>query len=72
MVKPVIYHVPDASKQGLIDLPGFPFALEPRVATCWDMHKWARDNFYMGGRYNGGCCGYRPYHIRGRKSGGHT
>jgi len=64
MVQPVIYHTPDASKQGFIDLPEFPFALEPRVATRWDIHKWARDNYDMGVRYIGGCCGYQPYHIR--------
>jgi betaine-homocysteine S-methyltransferase len=64
MVQPVIYHTPDASKQGFIDLPEFPFALEPRVATRWDIHKWARENYDMGVRYIGGCCGYQPYHIR--------
>merc|ERR1711948_134476 len=25
---------------------------------------WARDNYDMGVRYIGGCCGYQPYHIR--------
>jgi betaine-homocysteine S-methyltransferase len=64
MVQPVIYHVPDASKQGFIDLPEFPFALEPRIATRWEIQKWARENYEMGVRYLGGCCGYQPYHIR--------
>jgi betaine-homocysteine S-methyltransferase len=64
MVQPVIYHTPDASKQGFIDLPEFPFALEPRVATRWEIQKFARDCYDMGVRYIGGCCGFQAYHIR--------
>ena len=41
-----------------------PSALEPRICTRWDMHKFARDAFSMGVRYIGGCCGFEPYHIR--------
>ena len=33
MCQPLAYHTPDASKQGFIDLPEFPFALEPRICT---------------------------------------
>ena len=33
MCQPLAYLTPDASKQGFIDLPEFPFALEPRVCT---------------------------------------
>lgn len=33
MVQPIAFHVPDAGKQGFIDLPEFPFGLEPRIAT---------------------------------------
>ena len=33
MVQPLAFHTPDAGKQGFIDLPEFPFALEPRLAT---------------------------------------
>ena len=29
----IAYLCPDANRQGIIDLPEFPFALEPRVAT---------------------------------------
>ena len=32
-VQPLAYHTPDAGKQGFIDLPEFPFALEPRICT---------------------------------------
>jgi len=64
MVQPLAYKTPDACKQGFIDLPEFPFALEPRICTRWDMHKYARDAYEMGIRYIGGCCGYEPYHIR--------
>jgi betaine-homocysteine S-methyltransferase len=64
MVQPLAYHTPDASKQGFIDLPEFPFALEPRILSRWDMHAYARRAYDMGIRYIGGCCGFEPYHIR--------
>ena len=32
-VQPLAYMTPDAGKQGFIDLPEFPFALEPRICT---------------------------------------
>ena len=32
-IQPLAYYTPDAGRQGFIDLPEFPFALEPRVAT---------------------------------------
>jgi len=64
MAQPLSYHTPDAGKQGFIDLPEFPFALEPRVATRWDMHKFAREAYDLGVRYLGGCCGITAYHIR--------
>jgi len=64
MMQPIAYLCPDAGKQGIIDLPEFPFALEPRVSTRWDMHKYAREAFDLGVRYIGGCCGFEPYHIR--------
>jgi len=64
MMQPIAYLCPDANRQGIIDLPEFPFALEPRVATRWDMHKYAREAFDLGVRYIGGCCGFEAYHIR--------
>merc|ERR1712183_1045640 len=64
MMQPIAYLCPDAGKQGIIDLPEFPFALEPRVSTRWDMHKYVREAFDLGVRYIGGCCGFEPYHIR--------
>jgi betaine-homocysteine S-methyltransferase len=33
MCQPLAYHTPDAGKQGFIDLPEFPFSLEPRICT---------------------------------------
>lgn len=41
----------------------FP-ALEPRILTRWDMHRYAREAYDLGVRYIGGCCGFEPYHIR--------
>jgi len=64
MCQPLAFHTPDAGKQGFIDLPEFPFALEPRICTRWDMHKFAREAYELGVRYIGGCCGFEPYHIR--------
>ncbi|CAL8387868.1 unnamed protein product [Boreogadus saida] len=64
MVQPLAYHTPDCNCQGFIDLPEFPFALEPRVLTRWDMQKYARDAYDSGIRYIGGCCGFQPYHTR--------
>lgn len=64
MIQPLAFHTPDAKRQGFIDLPEFPFALEARICTRWDMHKYARQAYDMGIRFIGGCCGYEPYHIR--------
>uniref|UniRef100_A0A4W5K799 Betaine-homocysteine methyltransferase n=1 Tax=Hucho hucho TaxID=62062 RepID=A0A4W5K799_9TELE len=64
MVQPLAYHTPDCNCQGFIDLPEFPFGLEPRILTRWDMHKYAREAFNVGIRFIGGCCGFEPYHIR--------
>ncbi|XP_077981780.1 betaine--homocysteine S-methyltransferase 1-like [Glandiceps talaboti] len=64
MIQPLGYRTPDASRQGFIDLPEFPFALEPRVCTRWEIQDYARQAYCMGVRYIGGCCGFEPYHIR--------
>ncbi|XP_005919168.1 betaine--homocysteine S-methyltransferase 1-like isoform X2 [Haplochromis burtoni] len=64
MVQPLAFHTPDCYCQGFIDLPEFPFALEPRILTRWDMHKYAREAYKAGIRFIGGCCGFEPYHIR--------
>lgn len=39
-------------------------ALETRVVTRWDVHKYARQAYDMGVRFIGGGCGFEPYHIR--------
>jgi len=64
MCQPLAYHTPDAGIQGFIDLPEFPFALESRVCTRWDIQKYARQAYELGVRYIGGCCAFEPYHIR--------
>ncbi|XP_022624512.1 betaine--homocysteine S-methyltransferase 1 [Seriola dumerili] len=64
MSQPLAYHTPDCNRQGFIDLPEFPFSLEPRILTRWDMQKYAREAYNAGIRYIGGCCGFEPYHIR--------
>ncbi len=51
MCQPLGYCTPDAGKQGFIDLPEFPFGLEPRIMTRWDMHRFAREAYDLGVRY---------------------
>lgn len=64
MAQPLAYMTPDCNKQGFIDLPEFPFGLESRICTRWDIHRYAREAYELGVRYIGGCCGFEPYHIR--------
>ena len=64
MCQPLGYMTPDAGKQGHIDLPEFPFALEPRMCTRSDVKLFARQAYELGVRYIGGCCGFESYHIR--------
>ncbi|NWI90294.1 BHMT1 methyltransferase, partial [Pitta sordida] len=64
MSQPLAFHTPDCGKQGFIDLPEFPFGLEPRIVTRWDVQKYARKAYDLGIRFIGGCCGFEPYHIR--------
>lgn len=64
MAQPAGYHTPDADRMGAAHLPESPFALEARVVTRWDVHKYARQAYDMGVRFIGGCCGFEPYHIR--------
>lgn len=64
MCQPLGVWTPDAEKQGFIDLPEFPFGLEPRIVTRWEMHRYARDAYDLGVRYIGGCCKVQSYHIR--------
>ena len=39
-IQPLAYHTPDAGKQGFIDLPEFPFGLEPRICTRYNWYNW--------------------------------
>jgi len=64
IAQPLAYHTPDAGVQGFIDLPEFPFGLEPRVNTRYDIQRWARESYDAGVKFLGGCCGFEPYHIR--------
>ncbi|XP_036265831.1 S-methylmethionine--homocysteine S-methyltransferase BHMT2 [Pipistrellus kuhlii] len=64
MVQSLGFHTPDCGKGGFVDLPEYPFGLEPRTATRWDIQKYAREAYNLGVRYIGGCCGFEPYHIR--------
>merc|ERR1712151_1162833 len=50
-VQPLAYWTPECGtekgKQGFIDLPEFPFALEPRVLTRWEIQRFARMSWDM-------------------------
>lgn len=62
--QPLGFHCPDAGNKGYLGLPEYPFALEPRALTRWDVHKITRKAYDVGARYIGGCCGFKAYHIR--------
>ena len=64
MVQPLGFLTPDAGPGGFIDLPEYPFALEPRECTRVDMATFAREAYDAGVRFIGGCCGTQPHHIR--------
>ncbi|XP_001640891.2 S-methylmethionine--homocysteine S-methyltransferase BHMT2 isoform X1 [Nematostella vectensis] len=64
MVQPLGYWCPDAGPSGFTSIPECTLALEPRVLTRIEAHKFARKAYNMGVRYIGGCCGFEPYHIR--------
>lgn len=66
MAQPLGYRVPDGGSFGWVEIPEFPFSVEPRQITRWEARKWARQAFELGVRYIGGCCGFEPYHIRYR------
>ncbi|XP_047448836.1 betaine--homocysteine S-methyltransferase 1-like [Mugil cephalus] len=64
MVQPLGFHTPECNLSGYLSLPEFPFALEARAMTRWDIQKYAREAYKAGIRYIGGCCGFESYHIR--------
>ncbi|EDV26822.1 Betaine--homocysteine S-methyltransferase 1 [Trichoplax sp. H2] len=64
ITQPLGYRTPDANKHGFVDIPEFPFAMEPRTLTRWDCHRYAREAYDLGVRYIGACCGFEPYHVR--------
>jgi betaine-homocysteine S-methyltransferase len=64
MIQPLGFKTPDGGHFGWIDLPEFPYAVEPRQITRFEAARFARQAYDMGVRYIGGCCGFEPYHIR--------
>jgi len=64
MAQPLGYRVPDGGSFGWVEIPEFPFSVEPRQITRFEARKWAREAYNLGVRYIGGCCGFEPYHIR--------
>jgi len=64
MAQPLGYRVPDGGSYGWVEIPEFPFAVEPRQITRFEARRWAREAYRIGVRYIGGCCGFEPYHVR--------
>merc|ERR1719445_2679193 len=64
MAQPLGYRVPDGGSFGWVEIPEFPFCVEPRQITRWEARRWARQAYELGVRYIGGCCGFEPCHIR--------
>ncbi|KAI3372912.1 hypothetical protein L3Q82_023357 [Scortum barcoo] len=64
MVQPLGFHTPECNHTGYLALPEFPFVLETRAVTRWDIHKYAREAYNARICYIGGCCGFEAYHIR--------
>lgn len=50
MIQPMIYMTPDANVHGLIALPEYPLALEPRICTRIEIQKYAREAYEAGTR----------------------
>jgi len=64
MSQPNAYRCPDCGPFGWLSLPEFPYAIEPRQITRFEVRQWAREAYNIGVRYIGGCCGFEPYLIR--------
>ncbi|XP_066299970.1 betaine--homocysteine S-methyltransferase 1-like [Branchiostoma lanceolatum] len=66
MVQPNGFLSPETeqTKDGWTSLPEFPFALETRQMTRFEVNHFVRAAFDLGVRYIGGCCGFEPHHIR--------
>jgi len=64
MSQPLGFMTPDGGPYGWCNLNEFPYALEPRILTRYEVRRWARAAYEAGVRYIGGCCGFEPYHIR--------
>ncbi|XP_077978407.1 betaine--homocysteine S-methyltransferase 1-like [Glandiceps talaboti] len=66
MAQPVGFHTQEVNnnKFGYMHLPEWPLAMETRLISRADAHKFAREAYDLGIHYIGGCCGFEPYHIR--------
>ncbi|KAK7071311.1 hypothetical protein SK128_028295 [Halocaridina rubra] len=64
MTQPNGFFTTGTGKEGYLACPEYPFAMEARVVTRFDINKFARAAYDLGVRYIGGCCGFEAYHIR--------
>jgi len=64
MTQPNGFMCPGTGKHGYTSCPEYPFAMDSRVCTRIDIHKYARAAYELGVRYIGGCCGFEAHHVR--------
>ncbi|XP_066972849.1 betaine--homocysteine S-methyltransferase 1-like [Macrobrachium rosenbergii] len=64
MAQPNGFFTTGTGKEGYLACPEYPFAMEARTVSRFDIHKFARAAYDLGVRYIGGCCGFEAYHIR--------
>merc|ERR1712241_651514 len=48
MAQPLGYRVPDGGSFGWVEIPEFPFCVEPRQITRWEARRWARQAYELG------------------------
>jgi len=64
MTQPNGFFSTGMGKGGYLMSNEYPLALESRLVSRFDVHKYARAAYELGVRYIGGCCGFEAYHIR--------
>ncbi|XP_068234768.1 betaine--homocysteine S-methyltransferase 1-like isoform X2 [Palaemon carinicauda] len=64
LTQPNGFFTTGTGKEGYLSCPEYPFAMEARTVSRFDVHKYARAAYDLGVRYVGGCCGFEAYHIR--------
>jgi hypothetical protein len=48
MIQPLGFFIPETDIQSYVDLPEYPFAIESRALTRFEMNKYAREAYDAG------------------------